>query len=150
VTVLKRICEHCVDKCFDRSTFEPIHQNDLTFVESYAIWFFRPKYNKHVPMLGSLGCNYSGRLKRASVEFLCTALRAMLTADEILWRFAEAEDCLERHADKTSSRHYSRTLRKQVKRNRRVRDIVMCYGAEGVMPVNDSVVGCFHNKSRDA
>ena len=130
VNVLKRICEHCVDKFFDRSTFEPVHANDLTFVESYAIWFFRPQYNKHVPMLGSLGCNYSGKLKRASIDFVCHALRATLTQDQILDRFAEADERLEFHASKTSSRYYSKTLRRQIKRNHRVRDIVMCYVKE--------------------
>ena len=130
INVLKRICEHAADKEFDKSTFEPIPASDLTFVESYAIWFFRPRYNKHVPLLGSLGCNYSGKLKRRSVEFICSALRSVLILEEIANRFAEADEYISNTARNTSSLHYRKTLAGQIRRNNRVREMVLGYCME--------------------
>jgi hypothetical protein len=127
VNVLKRVCEHSVDKVFDCSTYEPIARNDMTFVESYAIWFLRPKHNRNVPLLGSLGCSFSGKLKRRSIEFICRLLCDSLHKDKIADLFAEADHALRLNASKTSSSYYRRTLLKQADRNWRVREMVMRY-----------------------
>lgn len=125
VNILKRICEHTADKLFDRSTYEPIVNNDMTFVESYAIWFLRPRYNKHVPLLGSLGCNYSGKLKKRSIKFVCRLIVESATTGKIADLFAEADEILRCNADKTSSLHYKKALIKQANRNWRVRNLVL-------------------------
>jgi len=130
VNVLKRICEHARDKEFDCSTFEPIATNDLTFVESYAIWFLRPKHNKHVPLLGSLGCCFKAKLKRKSVDFVCRFLNQSLSLHRVCDLFAEADDLLRFNASKTTSSHYRSVLLKQARRNEMVRKLYVLVAQE--------------------
>jgi hypothetical protein len=130
INVVKRICEHACDKDFDRSSFEQINGNDLTFVESYMIWFLRPKYNKHVPLLGSLGCCYRGNLKKRSVEFVCKVLAKSLPIDRVLDLFVEADDMVRTNATNGRSPHYRKLLLSQARRNEKVRQLVVRFAQE--------------------
>lgn len=130
VNILKRLCEHGRDKIFDSSSFQPLPEPDLTFVESYAIWFFQPKYNRQVLPLGSTGTNNSGRLKQSSVDFVVSMLRS-LDPSHVVQRFADASAHISHLHAKTSYLHYKTFLTHNERRNMRVLNLLLGDATDG-------------------
>ena len=128
--VVKRICEHARDKDFDCSTFEPLRERDMYFVESYLIWFLKPPLNKQIPVLGSMGCNYDGKICKASISFVVNTIRNMLCAIEIKHGFCAAEQRILSAHEATASIEYKKYLRKLIRKNKAMEELTLCIKKE--------------------
>lgn len=110
-----RAVNHLYDKRFERSTFINVREIDMTFAESYMIWFLQPAYNRDIPKLGAFGGNYGEKASAETISSICSVLR-VLPGDYVLGRFEEAnqqhEQYMMKHRASDNPRHYVRRMQR--------------------------------------